>query len=353
MANWALPMQQTFEYYKVDPGTWCDTEQVHSVISSTITRDSGAATLGSLSLKTTESIDECYIRVYMVTNQNGIREKHPLGTFLIQSPSIDFNGKYNTVAIDGYTPLIELKENYPPYGYHLLKKENIMDIAYRLVRENARAPVVETESTKTLTNNFIADISDTWLTYITSLIYNADYELGLDELSRIIFSKKQELYALRPKWTYNDDNSSILYPNVSLTQDLYGIPNVVEVIYSNGRECIMTKATNKTKNSPTSTVSRGRTITHRITNPELYGNPTKEQLTEYAEKMLRELSSLECSVTYTHGYCPVRLGDCVRLNYSKAGINNVKAKVIYQSIECKPGCPVTEKAIFTTELWKG
>ena len=72
---------------------------------------------------------------------------------------------------------------------------------------------------------------------------------------------------------------------------------------------------------------------------------------EYAEKTLKELSSLEYSITYTHGYCPVRIGDCVRLNYSRAGIYNVKAKVISQNIKCESGCPVTEKAVFTTELW--
>ena len=81
------------------------------------------------------------------------------------------------------------------------------------------------------------------------------------------------------------------------------------------------------------------------------GNPTNEQVKEYAEKLLKELSTLEYTVTYSHGYCPVRIGDCVRLNYSRAGLNNVKARVISQSIKCESGCQVTEKAVFTTKLW--
>ena len=67
---------------------------------------------------------------------------------------------------------------------------------------------------------------------------------------------------------------------------------------------------------------------------------------------MRALSSIEYTVSYKHGYCPVRVGDCIRLNYARAGINNIKAKVISQSIECIPGCPVTEKAVFTTKLWR-
>jgi hypothetical protein len=82
------------------------------------------------------------------------------------------------------------------------------------------------------------------------------------------------------------------------------------------------------------------------------GNPSQEQVQDYAERLLREMSSLEYTITYTHAYCPVRIGDCIRLNYSRAGMVGIKAKVISQSIKCEPGCPVTEKAVFTTELWR-
>ena len=32
---------------------------------------------------------------------------------------------------------------------------------------------------------------------------------------------------------------------------------------------------------------------------------------------------------------------------------DIKAKVISQSIKCEPGCPVSEKAVFTMKLWRG
>lgn len=47
-----------------------------------------------------------------------------------------------------------------------------------------------------------------------------------------------------------------------------------------------------------------------------------------------------------HGYCPVRVGDCVLLNYERAGLKNIKAKVISQSINCGIGCTVEETAVF-------
>ncbi len=351
MPDWTKSMEQTFEYYTVDPNTWKDAKRLDNVKSCTITRDSDAETLGSATIDVTESIGESYIRVYLIAIQNGVKEKIPLGTFLVQTPSSSFNGKIRNVTMDAYTPLLELKESPPPLGYSLLEGSNIMRNAYLLVREHARAPVVETVETDNLYYDFVANTNDTWLTFLTDLIANAKYTFDLDELGRILFSPKQDTASLQPIWTYDDDNSSILYPDLTMDHDLYGIPNVVEVVYSNGRDTYYARVVNDDSNSPTSTITRGREIIHRVTNPNLNGDPTEHQIQEYAEQLLRDMSSLEYTVTYTHGYCPVRRGDCVRLNYSRAGLNGVKAKVISQSIECRPGCKVTEKAVFTTKLW--
>lgn len=351
MADWTKSMQQTFEYYVVDPGTWKDVRRVDTVKSCSITRDSETETLGSATFNITESLGECYIRVYLVVIQNGVKERFPLGTYLVQTPSTSFNGKVRDVSMDAYTPLLELKENPPPLGYSILKNENIMDIAYRLTREHARAPVVKADCDTTLYYDFVADTSDTWITFLSDLIANAKYLFELDEMGRILFSPKQDVNSLQHKWTFDDGNSSILHADFSMNHDMYGIPNVVEVVYSNGGDHYYSRVVNDDANSPISTVNRGREILHRVTDPDLAGNPTEAQIQEYAERLLRELSSLEYTITYTHGYCPVRVGDCVRLNYNRMGLTDVKAKVISQSIKCEVGCPVTEKAVFTTKLW--
>lgn len=352
MPDWSASMQQTFEYYVVDPGTWKDQKLLDNVLSCTINRDADAETLGSASVDITESVGECYIRVYLITIQNGVREKYPLGTFLVQTPSSSFDGKIRDVSMDTYTPMLELKEGMPPIGYYVAKKENVMDAVYRLTREHLRAPVVEPSCTKKLFYDFVANTDDTWLSFLTDLMSNAKYKFDLDEMGRILFAPDQDTASLQPVWTYNDDNSSILYSDLTLDHDLYNVPNVVEVIYSSGKDNYYSRVVNDDPNSPISTINRGREIVYRVTDPNLIGDPTENQINEYAEQQLRELSTLEYTISYTHGYCPVRLGDCVRLNYSRAGINNIKAKVISQSIKCESGCPVTEKAIFTTKLWR-
>lgn len=475
MAIWSESMEQTYEYYIVNPNTWKDEKQLLTVKSCTVNRDSEADTLGSATIDIDEDIGECYIRVYLIVNQNGVKEKIALGTFLVQTPSVSFDGKTSTISLDAYTPLLELKEGMPPIGYYIGKEYNIMDAAYTLVRENARAPVIKPNCETTLYYNFVSDTSDTWLSFLTDLIADVKYIFSLDELGRISFAPKQDTASLRPVWTYTDDNSSILYPELSLDHDLYGIPNVVEVVYSNGADSFYAKVVNDDPNSPISTVKRGREIVHRVTDPELISDPKLElfyyktireehifyrkiddglhsmdedeleetnrytvdgekiykhitnpieyckaidsdgwymveehkevvyirqnekfsqkegwlsikvsdaktvlnetvwctyledhpetaeyycevwesyQVKEYAIQLLKELSTIEYTISYTHGYCPVRLGDCVMLNYEKAGLTNIKAKVVNQSIKCEPGCPVTEKAVFTNRLWR-
>lgn len=352
MIDWSDSMTQTFEFYMVDPLTWKDTIPLTFIKSCSINRDEESQTLGSATIDTTKELDECYVRVYLVVGQNGVTEKVALGTYLVQTPAISHDGKSNSISMDAYTPLIELKEGLPPLGYSILKNTNIMDTAYDLCREHMRAPVVKADSSKTLYSDFVANINDTWTTLIADLVANANYKLDLDEIGRVLFAPIQDTASLQSRWTYNDDNSSILYPDINKERDLYGIPNVVEVIYSYDGGYLFSRIVNNDENSPISTVNRGREIVYRDSNPNLSGEATQEMLDAYATQLLRNLSCLEHKITYTHGYCPVRVGDCVTLNYEKADIRNVRAKVISQNIKCETGCPVQETAVFTTKLWR-
>lgn len=352
MIDWRSAMEQTFEYYIVDPISWLDTEKLEGVSKCQITRDNSSDTLGSATLDFTGNLGESYVRIYLVVIQNGVKERFPLATVLVQTPSLSYDGKVTNTSMDAYTPLIELKENKPPLGYFTPEKNNIMKEATRLVNEHARAPIVGGISDITIYKDFVSNTDDTWLTYIRDMIANAKFYFALDEMGRILFAPKQETASLQPVWTYTDDNCSILYSDISLERDFYNIPNVVEVIYSDSNDTYYGIATNDSTTSPVSTVNRGRKITQRIENPEIPGVPTQAMIDEYAVNYLKEVSTFEYTVKYSHGYCPVRVDDCVFLNVRSLGLIDVKARVVSQSIECEAGCKVTETAIFTQKLWR-
>lgn len=349
--DWTSSMQQTFEYYTVDPFTWMDLEKLDNIESCTITRDADNETKGSASITSERDLSDTYVRCYLVVTQSDHIYKIPLGTHMYQAPGYSYNGKRQIVNQDGYTPLIELKESMPPIGYALNKKSTIMTNAYNIISEHMRAPVTPANSAKKLAQNFVSDVNDTWLTFLSDLIGNANYEFGIDARGQIFFEAIKDTSAMNPVYIYTDDNSSILYPEIQMQRDLYGVPNVVEVVYSstNGAP-IFSRAVNDNKDSIISVLARGREVVHRETNPDIAEGATQADVDEYARTMLRNLSSFEFQITYTHGYCPVELGDCVELNYERAGINHIKARVIRQVIKCEPGCPVEETAVYTQEL---
>ena len=352
MADWLSSMEQSFEYYIVDPGTWKNSKRLDGVISCQITRDSEVETLGSVTIDVDGLTSEVYIRAYLVVVQNGVTERFPLATFLVQTPSMSFDGRKQSISLDAYMPLIELKENQPPLGYYVEQDANIMSEAHRIASEHMRAPVVPATDKTTMFRDFVSNSDDTWMTFLTDLVANAKFYFDLDEEGRLLFAPKQDTASMQPVWTYDDDNSSILYPDIQVDRDLYGIPNVIEVIYSDEHSNYYARVVNDDDSSPISTVNRGREIVQRIENPDLTGVPTQHMIDEYAEQYLRDVSTLEYTVSYTHGYCPVRIGDCVRLNYKRAGLSDIKARVISQKIKCEPGCPVSETAVFTTKLWR-
>lgn len=360
MIDWTASMQQVFEFYIVDPATWKNKTLLTKVTSCTIDYSLEDEIIAGAKIDIEEDIGECYIRVYLVCNQNGESESVPLGTFLVQTPSTMFDGRTKKRTLDCYSPLLELRDIRPPQGYALMKGDKIMDYAYRLTQENARAPVVPAaertdgnDSLMFLQNNFLADFSqDTWFSFINDLIANAKCRFMLDEMGRILFAAEQKLSAMQPKWEYRDNEISILKADITSEQDLYGVPNVVEVLYSTGSFYRFSRIENTDETSPVSIPARGRVVLYRESNPGSLSNPSQEELDSYAEDLLESLSSMECRLTYTHGYNCVHIGDCVLINYERAGLINIKAKVVSQTITCTPGCEVNETVVYTKKVWE-
>ena len=352
--DWTKSMQQTYEYYEVDPHTWQNKRKLTMFTSSSIERDTGADTLGSASFDVTENLGECYVRTYLVANQNGSEYKVPVGTYLVSTPGESFDGKVHTYSLDGYSPLKELKETQPPLGYTIQKGTEILSTAYKLTREHTRATVVEPTSNDSdndkMQTNFVANDNDTWFTFLTDLLATENYHFAINPLGEIMFEPYQDIASLQPRFTYDDDNSSILLPSISIDRDIYSIPNVIEVIYSYKNGNLYSRMSNRDDNSPISVQNRGREIVQRITNPQLPGTSDQHYVDQYCMNQLKSISALSYQVKYEHGYNETNIRDCVRLNYKRSGLNGVKVMVMSQSVKCSTGCTVSETSVYTENL---
>lgn len=348
--DFTQPMQQTFEYWVVDPKTWKDESKIPNVISATLEFDLESDTLGRATLEAESSIGESYFRAYLVATQGELTERFPLGTYLVETPTLSFDGRSQTCSMEAYTPLLELSDDFPALGFSIPKESNVLEVAARLAAQHARAPVIATESDKLIYEDFVAEPDDTWLSYLSDLLAKANYRFLITPRGEITFAPVRDANAMTATQTFDDGNSSILYPDVEEERDLYGVPNVYEVIYSRNGISKSLELVNNDALSDLSYARRGRYIRTRDTSPEISDNPSEAELKVYARRKLRDESNLERSISYSHGYCGNLIGDAVHLQYTRAGIDT-RAVVTTQSITCEPGCKVEETAKYSQAFY--
>lgn len=371
--DWTKSMQQTFEFYTVDPNNWYDDQKLENIISCDLTHDLTSDKRGNASISVTEPLPESYIRTYLVVTQAGYMHKICLGTYLYMTSSDSFDGMKHSITMTGYTPMVELEEKLPPLGFHVIGITNrkhsgnapmvteaIKDIVTTYTRcEIENRTVIQ----KPLLNDFVAGTNDNFLTVINNILNASSlqqYILTVDEWGTIVVKDKPVLEDAIPTYIYTDDNSSILLPSLDTNDDIYGIPNVVEVLYTGDKRLPAIRVIVKNED-PTSIVSipaRGREIAKRFTINNIaapvndYSEAAvRAQVTAQAERLLEAASTINKTISYSHGYCDVKVGDTVLINYERAGVTGIRAKVVSQRISCKPGCQVDEQAVYTKKLW--
>lgn len=359
--DWHKGYGVSFEFWKVNPLTYKNERLIRTAESCSITRDSALETLGNASLAVADKLEsECWIRVYLIASQFGVSYRECLGTFLAVTPSVTMNGTLQEYSIDLHTPLKELADDGPRDGYPIPKGANAIREVWSLF-SRSRVAVDSNTGTATMPRQ-VAAMNDSWLSLAKKALAEVQKELRLDAYGLVSIAPLANASQLAPVWTFADDETSIINSKAELTCDWGEIPNEVRVVLSDSRsdKVLYASACNLSEKSPVSIPSRGRIVSLIEENPEgiefpdVLDESTLEalqiRLNEYAKRRLKELSNTERRITFTHGYCPVRLGDCIRIRRMANGLD-IKAKVVKQVIDCSTDLTVTTEAVYTEGVW--
>ncbi|CAM5794816.1 hypothetical protein [Brevibacillus borstelensis] len=123
------------------------------------------------------------------------------------------------------------------------------------------------------------------------------------------------------EYTYRDDDKSVIFPDMEQSLDLFAVPNKwVLVVSEPDRPPLVSTYTNSNPESPTSTVSRGRTIVDYREYEEAADQST---LDARAQRIASEASQVYESVEFETAIMPMHSDmDCLTLEFTTLGISD-------------------------------
>lgn len=232
----------------------------------------------------------------------------PQGVFILSSPSrsIDESGTV-TRTVDAYDPLRDFQDDKTTDRYTVTA-----GTAYTTAVSTLLGSISKTIATSasTLAADLEWEIGTTKLKVINDLLAAINYEsLSFDEDGTAVV-KPYTTPSTRPEeYTYADDESSLVFPGTQQALDLFGVANKWVIYVSRPDRTLLTATyTNSDPSSPTSTVSRQRTITDVRTETDA---ADQTALNAKVARLAFEASQVFESVDFTTAIMPIHSGNDV------------------------------------------
>jgi hypothetical protein len=260
----------------------------------------------------------------------------PLGVFLLSTPSRRARETGGVIReVEAYDQLQVLKDDRVTGRYLIVVGTPYIGAIKTLLDGAGIVSQNLTTSTKTLPVDREWDMGTPKLTIIGELLKALNYDpLFFDEegvaIARPYVSSDQRA----SEYTYADDDKSVLFPDVEETVDLFNVPNqFVLTVSQPDRPALRSIYTNNNPASPTSTVSRGRTIV----DPRQVDAVDQATLDSLAQTAAFKASQVYQTVSMGTGIMPQHShNDVLSLQFSSLGIN-AKYEEIGWSMQLKAG----------------
>ena len=332
MINWSNGFSAIYYATKVDPNTWADKEEI-PIISGTITRNADTDLMESAEITVSENIGvEEWVRIYLIAQQGGARQKVPLFTGLVSSPSRDIDGNSETHKLDCYSVLKVADDILLPLGWFAPARTN-GGLLIKILLSDLPCPIELDEGSPTIISSFVAGDDDSKLSVAQEIAKAINWQIKVNGDGSVRICPKP----LTINGTFDNIENDIIETKVTDEQDIFAIPNVLRVTLDGSAAT----ARDDDPDSPYSTVTRGREVWLQE-DAELAAG---ESLGDYAYRRLKELQKPARTLSYTRRFQPeVSTNDLVSIIYPKQAIGDV-FRVVSQKINLSRGASVSEEVI--------
>jgi len=332
MINFSKGISATYYATRVDPKTWSDAGEI-SMISGTITKNVKSNLVVSADITVNEDIGpEDWMRVYMVAEQSGAKERVPLFTGIVSSPTRNIYGENETRKLDCYSVLKVSADILLPIGWFAPARTNGGELI-KILLSDLPCPVELDNGSPNILSSFVAGDNDSKLSVAQDIAEAINWQIKVNGDGSVRICPKP-LYI---SGTFDNIDNDILEMTVTDDKDSFSVPNVLRVTLSGSAAT----ARDDDPDSIYSTVRRGREIWKQETAKLAAG----ESLGEYASRRLKELQNPSRKLSYTRRFQPdVDVNDLVSIIYPKQDIGDV-FRVQTQTIDLAYGAKVKEGAI--------
>jgi len=229
----------------------------------------------------------------------------PLGVFLLTTPTRKIDAsRVITREIDAYDQNLVLQDDKVPDRYYVSANYRYTDAVKELLVSCNIATSGVIDSTKVLPVALEWDPGTTKYKIVADLLSAVNYQSLWFDGNGVARSKANvDPNTLTAEYDYNTNLQSIILHDMDQEQDFYKVPNrLVLVVSTPDRPPLRAEIINSSPSSPTSTVSRGRTITETVSIEDVSDLPT---LNDIGNTMMRTQNSLFETIKFKTGLFPI------------------------------------------------
>ena len=332
MIDYGNGISATYYAARVNPHTWSDSEEIE-VMSGSITKKAGSDLVVSAEVTVSEDIGtESWLRVYLIAEQDGAKERVPLFTGIASSPSRDIKGERETRKLECYSVLKVAADILLPVGWFAPARTNGGELI-RILLSDLPCPVEVDEGAPNIISSFVAGNNDSKLSVAQDIAEAINWQIKVHGDGSVRICPKP----LTISGTFDNIENDIIETSVTDNRDIFSVPNVLRVTLGGSAAT----ARDDDPDSVYSTVNRGREVWQNEDAKLAAG----ESLGEYAVRRLKELQNPSRKLSYTRRFQPdVDVNDLVSIIYPKQNIGDV-FRVQSQTIELSHGAKVKEESI--------
>lgn len=215
----------------------------------------------------------------------------PQGVFLLSTPTRDAREGASSRQVEGYDQTVLLRDDLVPARVSIAAGANVVAQAVAQVQAAGVTQVSAEPSTAVLPTALEWEPGTPRYVIVADLLQAVNYAgLWFDGMGRAVLRPYRNPAEVGAGYRYADDSASVVAPQATDTLDLYAVPNRwIAVVSEPERAPLVSTYTNTLAASPTSTVSRGRTVAVLLTGVQAVDQAT---LDAYVLRVARDASQV-------------------------------------------------------------